>query len=182
MGALSTLLPLHFNNYAKRSRFPLGQETKLFSLSPMHPDTSWRYWAATGEQLIQGLLRLDSFLASSTKTEWQPGLHMRAQLTSSISQNHCCAICSHHRVTPNVDKGSVGRRKQSGEKKQKTLSGISTSPCKSASTCVCVNRATCAIGTGDYDSETTDTEAIAATSSDCLVQTWQPWKFFRAEI
>lgn len=105
--------------------------------------------------------------------------HSWHQVSAKITVVPFALITEWH---PMWTRGVVGRRKQSGEKKQKILSGISTSPCKSASTCICVNRATCAIGTGDYDSETTDTEAIAAASSDCLAQTWQPWKFFRAEI
>lgn len=57
--------------------------------------------------------------------------------------------CSPHTVTPKMNKGTVDRRKQSGEKKQKTLSGISTSLCESNSTCIHVNRGTCGTGTGD---------------------------------
>lgn len=63
---------------------------------------------------------------------------MRAQLVSTISQSHCCVICSHHTMTP---KGTADRGKQRGEKKQKTLQGY---PQVSAKAIVhaCVNRGT----------------------------------------
>lgn len=154
MGALSTLLPLCFNNCAKRSTCPLGQQTELqFALTP-----------AEGTELSQVNSSFKAYsdwtllCGSSTKTERQPGLHMRAQLTSSISQNHCCVICSCHTMTPKVGRGLMtGKQRRGGSTKH--CQGY---PQVSAKVIACMDRDTqVEWGAGDYDSETTYTKATA---------------------
>lgn len=139
----------------------------------MHPHNSWRYWAVTGEQLIQSLFRLDSSLCfkhkdgeGSQDRTWGHGWHQVSAKTIVVS--FALITQWHPRWARTVDRG-----KQRGEKKQKTLWGIPTGLCKRDSTCMYEQEHTDGTRIGDYDRETTHTEATTATGSDCLARIWQ---------